>query len=77
MSFQYIVSKPDMLGGKPCIKGTQISVQLILEWLANGSCVEDIILEFPQLSREAIQESLMYASELAKNELIIDIPTGK
>jgi uncharacterized protein (DUF433 family) len=77
MSFQYIVSKPDVLGGKPCIKGTRISVQLILEWLANGSSTEEIIHEFPQLTRETIQESLLYASELAKNEFLIDIPTGK
>ena len=76
MRYQYIVSKHDVLGGKPCIKGTRISVQLILEWLANGSSVDEIIHEFPQLSREIIQEALLYASELANNELIIDIPTS-
>jgi uncharacterized protein (DUF433 family) len=76
MTYQYIVSKPEVLSGKPCIKGTRISVQLILEWLGNGSSAEDIIHEFPQLSREIIQEVLLYASELANNELIIDIPTS-
>jgi uncharacterized protein (DUF433 family) len=77
MSFENIVSNPDVLGGKPCIRGTRISIQLILEWLANGSSIDEIIKEFPQLNRLNIQEALLYASELAKNELVIDIATGK
>jgi uncharacterized protein (DUF433 family) len=60
MNWQYITSNPQILEGKPIIKGTRISVALILEWIANGSSISEITFEFPQLSREAIQEALRY-----------------
>jgi len=47
--FRHIVFDPDILGGKPIIKGSRISVQLILEWVASGASVSDIVAEFPHL----------------------------
>ena len=60
MNWQYITSNPQILEGKPIIKNTRISVALILEWIANGSTIDDIVYEFPQLSRQAVQEAIHY-----------------
>jgi uncharacterized protein (DUF433 family) len=73
MEWQYITSNPKVLEGKPIIKGTRISVALVLEWLANGSTIDDIIYEFPQLSREAIQEAIHYAAQRSRNEFFYEI----
>lgn len=69
-TLEFITANPDILGGKPIIKGTRISVELILEWLATGS-IDDILQTYPQLKREAVQEAILYASQALKNEVII------
>ena len=73
MTYQYVTSTPGILGGKPCIKGTRISVELILETVANGASVTDIVREFPQLSTEAVQEAIRYTIDSLRSERIIDI----
>jgi len=50
-------------GGKPCIRGMRITVYDILSWLASGMSENDIISDFPELTKEDIRASLMYASE--------------
>jgi len=70
MIFKSIVSEPDILGGKPCVRGTRISVAFILELFASGADYEDILKAYPFLSRENIEESLLYASYSLKNEYI-------
>lgn len=64
----HIVSAPDVLRGKPRIKGTRIPVSLILGYLAAGKTVEEIIEEFPDLSKEQIAACLDYARELSEFE---------
>jgi len=56
-----IASDPDILLGKPTIKGTRISVELILGWLANGWTHERILGAYPQLSQEDILAALAFA----------------
>ncbi|ADB41872.1 DUF433 domain-containing protein [Spirosoma linguale] len=73
MVYQHIISTPGILGGKPCIKGTRISVELILETVANGASVADIVREFPQLSTDAVQEAVRYAINALRSERIIDV----
>ena len=65
----YIVSTPDVLRGKPRIKGTRIPVSLILGYLAAGKTIEEIIEEFPDLSKEQIIACLDYARELSEFEV--------
>ena len=60
-----IVSTPDVLCGKPRIDGTRIPVALILGYLANGSTVDEIRGEFPDISAEDIAACLDYARDLA------------
>ena len=71
--FEYITTDPAVLGGKPIIKGTRISVQLILEWIANGSSAEQITQEFLHLKPEAIREAILFAAALSKNSVFMDI----
>ncbi len=65
MEFQFISCNPKILGGKACIKGTRISVELILEWIANGSTIAEICDEFDQLSREAVREAKRFCTRVS------------
>ena len=60
---EHIESTPDVLRGKPRIKGTRIPVSLILGYLAAGHIFDEIIAEVPDLSREQIAACLDYARE--------------
>jgi uncharacterized protein (DUF433 family) len=64
----YIESTPDVLRGKPRIKGTRIPVSLILGYLAAGNTVEDIMKEFPDVTKEQVSACLDYARELSEFE---------
>ncbi len=68
---EYIVSTPDVLHGKPRIRGTRIPVSLILGYLAAGYTIEEIINEFPDLNKEQIEACLDYARELAEFEIAV------
>ena len=65
----HIVSTPDVIRGKPRIKGTRISASLILGYFAEGNTAEEIINEFPDLNKEHIAACLDYARELAEFEV--------
>jgi uncharacterized protein (DUF433 family) len=49
-------------GGKPCIRGMRITVEDVLRWLASGMTFDDIILDFPELTREDIRVALEFAA---------------
>lgn len=59
----FIISDPAVRLGKPVIKGTRITVELIIEKFASGETVEQIIESHPHLTREAIQAALAFAAE--------------
>ncbi len=64
--YQWIVADPQLLGGKLAIRGTRLSVSLILECLAGGMSLEDIDQSFDRaFPRQALPEVLRVASELA------------
>lgn len=56
--------------GKPVIKSTRIPVDLILEKLAMGESVDQLLIAYPKITKESIQACLLYASLLIKNELV-------
>jgi uncharacterized protein (DUF433 family) len=62
-----IVIDPDICNGKPVIRGTRIAAQTVLEFLAAGDSVEDVLEEYPALKREDVQACLDYASKLMAN----------
>jgi uncharacterized protein (DUF433 family) len=57
-----IITDPAILSGKPVIAGTRISVQLILEKLRDGWTIDDLLDDYPQLTREQIGAALDYAA---------------
>ena len=65
----YIESTPEVIRGKPRIKGTRIPVSLILGYLAAGSTPEDITREFPDIDHEKITACFDYAREIADFEV--------
>lgn len=67
----YIVSTPDVLRGKPRIKGTRIPVSLILGYLAAGKTYDEIIEEFQDVTKEQIAACLDYARELSEFEIAL------
>jgi uncharacterized protein (DUF433 family) len=73
MSWQpYIERKPGVMGGKPVIKGTRITVQLVLERLGDGWSDAQIIAAFPHLKPEHIRAAQAYAAAaLSSDELIV------
>ena len=66
-----ITSNTDILGGKPCIKGTRISVEFILELMASGASREDILKEYPHLTHNDLEQALRYAIHFLENEVVI------
>lgn len=67
---EFIHSDPEIMLGKPVIKGTRITVELIVERLGYGQTPEELLVSYPHLSREAILACLGYAAALLKNETI-------
>ena len=63
---EHIVSDPQILRGKPCIKGTRIPAALVLGYLASGRGSEVILREFPDLTKEDVSACLDYARDLAE-----------
>ena len=63
-----IVIDSDILAGKPIIRGTRISVEFILELLSSGLEIEDVLREYPHLTREDVLAALEYATQVLRHE---------
>jgi uncharacterized protein (DUF433 family) len=72
-SNERIIIDPDILAGKPILRGTRISVELLLELLANSWTYEEIFESYPQIGREDILAALQYATDLLKEEHVYPI----
>ena len=64
MTEDVIVRVPGVLGGKPVIRGTRISVEFIIEVMAAGWSVEDILANYPGITRDDVAACLRYAHKL-------------
>jgi len=64
---EIITIEPGKRGGKPCIRGLRITVYDILEYLASGMTVEEILDDFPELTKEDILATLAFAADAEKN----------
>lgn len=64
---------PNICFGKPCIKGTRIWVSLILDFLASGMTVKEILEEYPQLTEEDIRAAIAYGAEMSR-ERYVEVP---
>lgn len=68
-----ITIDPDILAGKPVIKGTRLAVEFIIDLLANGWTNDEIFRNYPNLTKEDIQACLAYASQLLHEEKVYPI----
>jgi uncharacterized protein (DUF433 family) len=66
-----IVSDPNILGGKPIISGTRISVELIMNFLAAGMNIKDILKEYPELKESEVLTAVEYATKLVSKQNLI------
>jgi uncharacterized protein (DUF433 family) len=66
---------PKVCFGKPCIKGTRIWVSLILDFLASGETVEDVLKSYPQLTVDDVRAAIAYGAEVAR-ERVVPIPAA-
>ena len=64
---------PQVCFGKPCIRGTRIWVSLLLDFLASGATVEEILENYPQLRREDVLAAIAYGAEMSR-ERYVDLP---
>lgn len=70
---QHIEVNPKIMMGKPVIKGTRITVELILEKLSAGENEEDILMAHPHITKEDIKAALAFAAQSLKGEKIYPI----
>ena len=65
-----IISDPKIMMGKPTVKGTRITVELILEKIASGESIEQILDEHPRLTRDGIKAACAFAAQALKADVI-------
>lgn len=71
-----IIVDPKILTGKPVVRGTRVSVELVVELLAAGWSHEQILASYPHLSEEDIRACLAYAGELLRDEKVYPLKTA-
>jgi uncharacterized protein (DUF433 family) len=71
---EYIVVDPEVCHGRACIRGTRVMVSVILDNVAAGISTDEILKSYPSVTEEAIQPSIAYAAELAR-ERVIALPS--
>jgi uncharacterized protein (DUF433 family) len=76
MAEALIESDPSVMMGKPVIAGTRIPVETILEKLAAGETVDDILEAHPRLTREAVQAALAFAAEALRADVVYPVREG-
>lgn len=67
-----IISDPKIMMGKPVIAGTRITVELILEKLAAGETVEQILESHPRLTKDGVQAAMAFAAEVLKGDVVVN-----
>lgn len=67
---KYITVDPEICHGKACLKGTRIMVSVVLDNLAAGLSIDEIIQSYPSLTYEAIHAAIAYAAELTRERIV-------
>jgi uncharacterized protein (DUF433 family) len=75
MDYRHVITlEPGKRGGKPCIRGLRITVYDVLEYLASGMTEEEILADFPDLSRDDIRACLAFAAD--RERRLVSIPAA-
>jgi uncharacterized protein (DUF433 family) len=67
--FDRITFNPDIMGGRACVRRMRITVSLLVNLVANGMSIDDIVREYPDVEPEDVRQALSYASALANEEV--------
>src|SRR5262245_54986837 len=73
MTAARVVSDPNIMLGKPIVEGTRITVELILEKLAAGETVEQLVAAHPRLSEQGVRAALAFAAKVLRNDIVYPI----
>jgi uncharacterized protein (DUF433 family) len=77
LGFDRITFDPNVMGGRACIRGMRITVSLIVNLVANGMSLEEIIESYPYLEPDDIRQAIQYAAWLAEESIHpLEIPTA-
>ena len=71
---EIITFEPGKRSGQPCIRGMRITVEDVLEYLAGGMSEDEILADFPYLTREDIRACLAYAADVERRTRVIKLP---
>jgi uncharacterized protein (DUF433 family) len=69
-----IVSDPRVLGGKPVLEGTRMSVEQVLGLIAKGMSVGDVVDAYPNLAEDDVRGVFSYAQAALRNDVVLDVP---
>jgi uncharacterized protein (DUF433 family) len=75
MADDLIVSDPQILDGKPCVHGTRLSVEFLLELAASGATQDEILARYPQLTPAGLGAAFRYAADVLKGEHVWELKT--
>lgn len=71
-SLERITFDSEIMNGQACIRGMRIPVSLVLNLLANGKSIDEILQEYPDLQTEDVKQSLSYAATLSRDEVVFE-----
>lgn len=71
-----VICDPEILGGKPVLEGTRLSVEHILGMLSQGMSHADVVVSYSELSVEDVNEVLRYAAEALHNDVVIEVKSA-
>jgi uncharacterized protein (DUF433 family) len=70
---KFITRNPNIMLGKPVIKGTRITIELIMRKLAGGFTIDDLLTNYPHINKDQIFAALEYAADLIANDEVIEM----
>ena len=76
LGFGRITFDPNVMGGRACIRGMRVTVSLVVNMVANGMSVEEIVAAYPYLEPEDVRQALQYAAWLAEESVHVVEPTA-
>jgi uncharacterized protein (DUF433 family) len=68
--FDRITFDPEIMGGRACIRGMRVTVAAIIDQIAEGASIDDILADYPYLERQDVEQALAYAAWLASEQVI-------
>lgn len=72
----YITTDPEILGGKPILRGTRLAVDFLLGLFASGWSADQVLTSYPQISQDALRAVFAYAADIAKDEALHAMSRG-